>query len=91
MIHDAAEMFVCAMPDAPENVDRKGNRHVADEFYGDNNPQIRQHALEDDFYAGAVHDGAFVAGQVHPCGLMRVDVRGDFRAGVGLSLIHIWW
>ena len=57
VIHDAAEMFISAVFDAPQNVHRPGNRHVADEPHGDDDPQMREHALEDDLYTGAVHAG----------------------------------
>ena len=55
---------------------------MADEPYGDDDPRMREYALEDDFYTGAVHDGVRVIDHVHPCGLMRVDVAGDLRASV---------
>ena len=65
-----------------EDVYRERSRHVADELHGDDDPQMREHALEDDLYAGTVHDSAFVVGHIHPGGLMRVNVRGDLRTGV---------
>ena len=81
-IHDAAEILESAVLDTFEDVYWKRSRHVTDELHGDNDPQMRQHALEDDFYAGTVHDGIRVIDHVYPCGLMRVDVAGDLRAGV---------
>ena len=81
VIHDAAEMLVCAMLDAFEDVYRERSRHVADELHGDDDPQMREHALEDGLYAGTVHDGIRVIGHVHPGSLVRVDVVGDLRTG----------
>ena len=54
---------------------------MADEPHGDDDPQMREHALEDDLYTGAVHDGIRVIGHVHPGSLVRVDVVGDLRTG----------
>ena len=65
-----------------EDVYRERSRHAADELHRDDDPQMREHALEDDLYAGTVHDGVPVIDHVHPGGLMRVDVVGDLRTGV---------
>ena len=67
------------MLDAFKDVYRKKDRHVADELHRDDDPQVREHALEDDFYTGAVHDGVRVIDHVHTCSLVRVNVVGDLR------------
>lgn len=86
VIHNAAEMLVCAAFDVLEDVYRPRERHVTDKAHGDDDPQIRQHAPEDDLHARAVHDGASVIDHVHPRGLMRGDICGDFRACVSYTV-----
>ena len=43
---------------------------------------MREHALKDDLYTGAVHDGIRVIGHVYPGSLVRVYIVGDLCAGV---------
>ena len=43
VIHDAAEMLVCAAFDALEDVYRPRERHVTDKAHGDDDPQMREH------------------------------------------------
>ena len=85
VIHDAAETLASAVLDPFEVVYRKRGRHVADEPYGDHDPQMGDHALEDDL-TPAQYMMAFASSTMYtPGSPMRVDLRAGLVYAVALS------